>query len=891
MNSIKLWINSQEVEAQPDETVLQAADRAGIPIPRLCAHPWLKASGSCRLCAVEIDHHRGLPAACTTPVQEGMRVWTDSAKVLDFRREMIRLILQEHPRDCLGCWRNGTCELQHLVELVGIDFPYDPPHVSPGDTLPAGPYFERDPRLCVRCGRCVRVCHEVRGAGVLVFRESNGKQEVGTAFGRSLQDAGCQFCGACVDVCPVAALREPLPAYSHRARETISETCAGLAEIVMELYRKELPRKRQESICPICSAHCPMSFEMSGSGRIIQVRPVSGTDANAGQACVQGRFLLKEHLQGAERVQKPLVFEDGQYREIDWASALDEFAHRLSACGPLKTALLTNARLTNEELFVLRKFARTVLRSNLVGCLSPPGHSAMEETIAAGSSSTGVRGRLADLSLAGTAFAIGVNPPATHPIGGVLLRQVSLNGTRLIAANPCPVSLGRFADMALSYVPGTEAPLLWGLMHVMLREGRVDPSLKTREPKLLGRLQQDLGAFEPEAVAAITGVPSEQLVETACLFGGEKPVSILYGRGLLESPNCREAARAMIALLALTGSLGKAGGGMIPLYGDSNLRGATVLDMTSPLFDFSPGCQGMAPHLSGGLAEMLASGQIKVLYLAMESSDASSFQTLRPYLEKVDYVVLHDCVAPSWQTAGEGGGAPHLVLPMASAVEKGGTFIGSDGLLLHIPRLGSRIPEGKSALRVVEELAGRMGVDGFSVQSEESFLEDVRQEAFERTVRVNKPREPIADSHCGGTPLEQQVADQGRGILEWIPMHWELAPLVLDCSYPFRGIAKEALVPYFLGPLLAREATSVFYPDAAIEMNPSDVFRLGLQPGDAVRACSSKKEWEGRLGLNPIIPQGFVVLPPHEFTFSEMSGLACSGFAVRVQKIGESLND
>ncbi len=888
MNLIKLWINDQEVEAQAHQTVLEAADSVGIRIPRLCAHPSLKPSGSCRLCAVEIDDHRGLPAACSTPVAQGMRVRTDSAKVLDFRREMLRLILQDHPRECLGCARNGTCELQRLVELVGIDFPYGPPVGKTAATLPAGSYFERDPRLCVHCGRCVRVCHEVRGAGVLVFRESHGKQEVDTAFGRSLADAGCQFCGACVDVCPVAALREPLPAYAGEPRDAIAATCEGLTKIVMDLYRKELPRGWHTSVCPLCSAHCRLSFEMTATGHIVQVRPAPGAAAGSGQACVQGRFLLREHLQGARRLKKPLVPANGRHREAEWEDALDEVARRLSAYGPGETAVLTDGRLTNEELFLLHRFAQTVLGSTLVGCLTPPGHLTVEETIAGSPAPAALRGGLGDLSEAGVILAIGVNPPATHPIGGTLLRKASLDGSRVIVINPCSVGIGRFADMVLNPPPGTEAALLCGLLQLILREGRIDSALEASQPQYVKTLRQELAAFSPESVAAVTGIHAETLLEAACLFGGDKPVCVVYGPGLITSPACRDAVHTLIHLLTLTGSIGKAGGGMIPLYGDSNLAGASAFDMTSPLFELSPASRPTPASGASGVADKLASGQIKALVVAMESSDAMPFDLLRPHLERLELVVLLDVRAPDPPGNGGTGAQPHVVLPMASVLEKGGTFTDPDGRLIEVPRLPSSGGEARSVVWIIQQLAARMKATGFPGEDETMWVEEMRRRISERTVPGQGPHAAAPGCACCGTTVQPSAVGCGSGLPDWKPIPFVAPQEAVDADYPMRAVAKETLEPYFLGPLLAREAMGAFYPDAEIEMNPSDVFRSGLQPGDAIRVASREKTWEGRVGLNPLLPEGIVVMSGVRLGWSGRADSPPQIAAVRVEKSGET---
>ncbi len=233
-DKIKLTIDGNNVEVEKGVTVLQAAQSAGIYIPTLCYHPNLQPYGGCRLCIVEIENMRGLPTSCTTPATEGMVVTTNTPKLQELRRSFLQLILTEHPNACLTCHRrercgpydiclrnvavtercvscpkNGQCELQFLVDYIGlrdVTLPYKYKEL-PVD-YSREPLIKRDYNLCILCGRCVQVCADVRGIGAVSFIHRGFETVVGTAFDRPLQDSGCRFCGACVEVCPTGALTD-----------------------------------------------------------------------------------------------------------------------------------------------------------------------------------------------------------------------------------------------------------------------------------------------------------------------------------------------------------------------------------------------------------------------------------------------------------------------------------------------------------------------------------------------------------------------------------------------------------------------------------------------------------------------------------------------------------
>jgi NADH dehydrogenase/NADH:ubiquinone oxidoreductase subunit G len=208
LETITLDIDGFEVQTKQGKSVLEAALDAGIYIPNLCYHPNLSPLGACRLCLVEIEGMRGLPTACTTLATDKMVVKTRTPQIELIRRVSMEMMLATHPADCLVCSQNLNCELQAMAQYLGITeqrlrcrTKEIPPNTS-------NPLFVLDLNKCILCGRCVRACHELRGVGVLSFIKRGKETFIGTAFDRSLADAGCSFCGFCVEVCPTGALRD-----------------------------------------------------------------------------------------------------------------------------------------------------------------------------------------------------------------------------------------------------------------------------------------------------------------------------------------------------------------------------------------------------------------------------------------------------------------------------------------------------------------------------------------------------------------------------------------------------------------------------------------------------------------------------------------------------------
>ena len=361
-----LTIDNREIKTHKAATILDVATQSGIYIPSLCAHPELTPYGGCRLCLVEIEGKKGYPTACTTFVEEGMVIRTDTKTLKEMRTDLIQLILSEHPAACLMCEDVDGCSgYQETIRKVGIttgcrwcpkdkdcDFQRIVEHLDIHElTLPGlyrdlplekyDPFFDRDYNLCIYCGRCVRICNESRKSSVLSLKQRGKQTTIGPAFEATHIDADCEFCGACVSVCPTGAM-------SEKSRKWWG-----------------VPEAYESTVCPLCSMNCDLQV-LTLRDRVVGTIPPGKPHESGGELCVKGRFCLTELVNRTERILEPEFRYDEGYGIVSWDVALEKAGEILEDLKPKRSAVLLSPSLTLQEFDLANQFAQEILKTQLI---------------------------------------------------------------------------------------------------------------------------------------------------------------------------------------------------------------------------------------------------------------------------------------------------------------------------------------------------------------------------------------------------------------------------------------------------------------------------------------------------------------------------------------------
>lgn len=850
MKTITLTIDRLTIRTPQGSTVLQAARAAGVYIPTLCDDPHLKPFGACRLCIVQIEGMRGLPTSCTTPATDGMVVATESELIRRIRRNIAALAIANHPYDCLTCFKSTDCELLAVARYLGVD-PSDVGRLrrtvasKPIDT--SNPAFAFDPNKCILCGKCVRVCQEIQGLGAIDFASRGFHTRISTFGAKPLAQSVCQTCGECVERCPTGAL---VPKQSA------------------------VPQREVTTVCPFCGVGCSMSVGVRGS-RVVSVKGDRNSPVNQGGLCVKGRFGL-DFVHHPERLTRPLIRREGvsrshtrgavaeMFREADWDEALDRVAAELSRAretgGPRALGVLSSAKCTNEENYIVQKFARAVLRTNNVDHCARLCHSSTVVAAIAAFGDGAMSNSIDDIGCAAALLVIGSNTTECHPIIGRRIKQnVRLNGSRLIVADPRRTELAEMAEVHLCHRPGTDVALLNGLMHVILHEGLFDEAFAADRCEDFDPFRHSLDNYDPRTVEAVTGVPADAIARSARILGKAGSMVAVYGMGITQHTTGTDNVKAVANLLMLTGNMGRPGTGFSPLRGQNNVQGACDMGALPNVF---PGYQKVAdaearakfalawgaeldPDPGLSLTEMVQAadeGRLQALYVVGENPLMSepNLRHARRAFRKIGFLAVQDIFPTETALMAD------VVLPAACFAEKDGTFTSTERRIQRVRSVLQPPGAAREDWRIVAEIATRSG-HPMAYDSSAAIMDEIASLApiyggirHERLEQSGGIQWPCWDEGHPGTPrLHEGCFTRGRGkfhVAEYRPPEEE--PSV---DYPIVLTTGRVLEHWHTGTMSRRaRVLETLSPRSRIDVNSGDAERLGLVEGQPIRVASRR---------------------------------------------------
>jgi formate dehydrogenase major subunit len=868
---VTLTIDDREVVVPAGTSVLRAAALAGIAIPKLCATDQLEAFGSCRLCLVQIAGMKGMPASCTTPVAEGMKVATENKAIADVRRGVMELYISDHPLDCLTCPANGHCELQDMAGVVGlreVRYGYEGANHLKAEKDTSNPYFTFDPSKCIVCSRCVRACDEQQGTFALTIQARGFESKVSASQDDPFMDSECVSCGACVQACPTATLTENSVIEKGQAEHSVITTCA------------------------YCGVGCSFRAEMKGE-EIVRMVPNKDGHANHGHSCVKGRFAIG-YATHPDRIVKPMIRAkiSDAWREVSWEEAIGYAAGELKRIqakyGRDSIGGITSSRCTNEETYLVQKLVRAGFGNNNVDtcarvCHSPTGYG-LKNTIG---ESAGTQA-FDSVMQADVIFVIGANPTDGHPVFASQMKRRLRQGAHLIVADPRRIDLVHTphieADYHLPLRPGTNVAFINSIAHVVVTEGLV------KEDFVRERCEWDsfekwralVGdpKYSPEAMESVTGVPAAAVRGAARLYATGGNGAIYYGLGVTEHSQGSTMVMGIANLAMATGNLGREGVGVNPLRGQNNVQGSC--DMGSFPHEFTAyrhvsddavrhsfeAAWGVPLRAEPGLRipnmfEAALDGDFKALYIEGEDIGQSdpNTQHVTAALSAMECIIVQDLFL------NETAKFAHVFLPGSTFLEKDGTFINAERRCSRVRRV-MKPKNGYADWEITQLLSNAVGFPMNYRHASEIMDEIARLTptmsgiSFDLLDRLGSVQWPCNAEHPEGTPTMHVgtfVRGKGKFLLtEYVPTNERV-----NVKYPLILTTGRILSQYNVGAQTRRTPNVQWHDEDRLEIHPHDAEERGVAEGDWVGIASRAGETVMRAQVTDRVQPGVVYCTFH----------------------------
>ena len=877
---INITVDGKKITTSPGKTVLEAALESQIYIPYLCYHPGMKPFAACRMCMVreevemEIDQDgqkvkqkvlRPATASCALPVRDGMVIQSNTDEIRELQTDIMEMVIAEHPHGCLTCHRvdlcgpgdiclrhvsvndrcvtcpkNERCELKDTVRFLGMDL--NSPLNYQTRNLPVengDPFYDRDYNLCIVCARCVRVCEEVRGDSAITFLERAGQSLVGTSNGTSLMQSGCEFCGACVDVCPVGALVE---------RDNKWEKAANV----------------EKTICNLCPVGCQINLEFNSREKMIRVIPELNSPVNKGQACFRGKF--GSSYINTKRIVNPQIREGDTLTDSNIEQITQNIVNDISTMNPDQTAILVAPNISNESAYIVQKFARSILKTNNI--LTDTDNSSTSITpLINRIGFAGATNSIWNIEKSDTILILNANITEEYNILGLPIKNAQRNGANVITIDSRETESSSIANTWLRPKPGSELLLIQSIINSLI---------KTKESALTNLFDtinlEDYVKIQSDDIEDITGI-SKVLIQTITdQIINSGSISLLYGSDNITLENLDAYVNMILDLSILSENILTEDGGLYPLSQGSNQQGLIDMGCRSEVI---PGHKMLTdtdshPFNYARFVDLLRNGKLKNIFIIGDIESFSNEHAL--FSEDIDNSLLNVIVLSPSMSSKEQDIANYII-PTTLHSEEIGTYTNLERKIQLSDNIVKNNKDVPTIWGFLSKIANHMGSHEFNYNSSSNIMDEISKEVVQYNdishARLNSNAKVILKPE-DDNPLPTQLLHSERIL---IGIEWSQSidnSLLKITSVPQINIKSSQdnsllLIP---GRVLSIEGTEIetnpltnknrVIFDKVLTISTDDASSLSLNNGDNVTISSSTNMITAKVKIDQHWYKGFV---------------------------------
>lgn len=829
MSSVK--VNNQIFTFKEGMTILELLQNNAIKIPALCNDERLSPSSVCRTCLVKVKGEPHWQPSCRFLLSDGMEIETASKEIEDYRKDILRIMAKNHSQSTIKKFPKK--EFHYWLNYYNITGELPKSIKTKKDT--SHPYIQVDMSQCIKCERCIRICDDLQGQFVWHMSKRGDEEQIipdsNGLFGKS----SCVSCGACADTCPTGAIEDK------------------------NVIRFGVAEKMTRSVCAYCGVGCEINVGTKNN-KIIGIHPVMESPVSKGHLCVKGRYAWNYNY-AEDRIKHPMIRRNGEWENVSWDEALDFCSDKLKGIsteyGADSIGIIGSARATNEENYLIQKFARVVIgTNNIENCARvchQPTAKAMSMMLGTGAATNSFD----DIEKAKTILICGSNASENHPIVGARIKQAVLKGANLIVIDPRKIELTRYAKYHLQLKAGTNIPLFNAMANVIMEEGLFDQTFLEKRVEGWKEFKKFISEWTPERAAKICQIDPQLIREASRLYVTASPSMCFHGLGLTEHIQGTESVMALVNLALITGNIGKPGSGINPLRGQNNVQGAAVMGCEPGSYtglasvkkyraQFEKLWKTNLPDKKGlNLPEMIdaaALGNLKAMWIVgydVYFTMPDSNHTEKAF-RNLDLLVVQDMFLT--ETAKR---FANVFLPVASSFEKDGTFMNSERRIQRIRKVILPPKEVKNDWEIICEIAKKMDKKQFfNYTSTEDIWNEIRQAwkavfgiTYQR-IEKNGIQWPCPDVNHPGTEILHKnsfpIGDKACLFqVDFVPTLEKSSK-----SFPFILVTGRELYHFNSGTMTYRTANKKSHPSDFLHIHPDDATLIKIKEGEQVKILS-----------------------------------------------------